>query len=88
MIKQLTKEQEETFLMDGADVDTYLKMKRTAPDTQHQFCEQFIKTADRKAIIILLQSVLEQILKLGKHRHTEIRDEDYAVFSETDMDDL
>ena len=88
MLDNITKEQQETLFMNEIDANAYHKMKHTTEDTQHQFCEQFIKNANDKDIMLLFRSVLEKILELKIHPHSEIRDEVYLVFSDTEMDDM
>lgn len=87
MINELTKQQQETLFMNDIDANAYRQMKETSNATQHQFCEQYIKSAKDEVTMLLFQSVLEQILKQKKHTHMEMRDEVYSVFSDTEMDD-
>jgi len=88
MFDKLTKEQQETLFMNEIDANAYRRMKDTTEDTQYQFCEQFIKTRNDEDTMLLFKSVLEKILALKTHTHTDIRDEVYSVFSDTEMDDM
>ena len=88
MINELTKQQQETLFMNDIDANAYRQMKDTSNETQYQFCEKYIQSANDEDTMLLFQSVLEQILKLKKHTHSEMRDEVFMVFSDTEMDDV
>ena len=83
-----TKEQQETLFMNEVDANAYRRMKDTTEDTQHQFCEKFIQKANDEDTMLLFRTVLERILALKTHPHSELRDEVWTVFSDTEMDDL
>ena len=87
MLDNITKEQQETLFMNDIDANAYRQMKETSNETQHTFCENYIKSTNDEDTMLLFQSVLEKILALKTHPHSEIRDEVYSVFSDTEMDD-
>jgi len=75
------------MLISDIDFVPYQNFRKTDSLTQHQFVNDFLNELNYEDSMIYLEVIVERLQKL-EILHTEVRDEIYCMYQDTDLNDL